>query len=124
MKKVEESSVSKAELEAAMGQMMESMATVIATVVSQSFCQLRDDEHKVKSGGKRKDRVDVVRDIAHKAVTAISGCCPLPISRSIEVAEVQRKVVEALLPQLTFPASSQASSVPHKNKNKELPLSQ
>ena len=51
VKKVEESSVSKAELEAAMGQMMESMATVIATVVSQSFCQLRDDEHKVKSGG-------------------------------------------------------------------------
>ena len=121
VKKVEESSVSKIDLEAAVGQMMETMATAIATVVSQTFLQLRDDEHKVKSGVKRKERIEVVRDIVHRAVTAITGCCPLPIGRSIEVAEVQKKVEETLFPQGSLPASSQASPMPLNNKNNRNP---
>ena len=101
--------------------MMKSLATAIATVVSQVFCQLRDDEHQTKSGGIRKGRVDVVRDIAHKAATALTGCSSLLNSGSIEVSEVQKKVVEALFPLLATTGLSQASPMPLNNKNNRNP---
>ena len=81
------------------------------------------DEYKKSTGGERRGRVDMVRDIAHKTVSALAGCSPLPDSGSIEVAEVQKKVVETLFPLLTSTGSSQASPMPQNNKSQNAKLS-
>ena len=95
-----------------MGAMWETLASVIATVVSKALLDLNAElkKSKVDGGG-------LALNVTKNTVKAIKECGLLDPSRPLEVIGVQQNVWKDVFPKTPFPDSNQADSSPLLNVN-------
>ena len=113
---VSSSSISKADLDTAMGELWKSLAGVIATVAARSVLDLRAEEERAAEAGSKVSGTMLAKKVAATTTKTMNECRPLQVSRPLEVTEMQKLVWKALFPQVDFPAAGKASSTPHKEK--------
>ena len=104
---VSSASMSKSDLDAAVGKIWESLAPVISMVVSRAVLDLEVELKKPKVS-----KSELVLKTTANAVKAVKDCGLLHTNSSLELTTVQQTVWKDIFPQSEFPAVSQGSSTP------------
>ena len=103
----------------AMGALWETLASVIATVVSKAILDLNAELKKPKV-----DQGGLAMKVTTNTVKAIKECGLLDPSRPMEVIGVQQNVWKDVFPQAPSPQSNQAGTAPLANSNSSSPSTQ
>ena len=94
-------------MKTAYGELWESLAVVVSTIVSKAILDLNEELKKPKF-----DRGGLAMKVTSNTVRAIKDCGLLDPSRPMEVIGVQASVWKDVFPQDPFPHSNPASSAP------------
>ena len=112
---VSSNSMSKSDLDAAVGRIWESLAPVISMVVSRAVLDLEVELKKP-----RVSKSELVLKTTANAVKAIKDCGLLHTNGSLELTTVQQTVWKDIFPQSEFPAVSQGSSTPQNSMTSQI----